>query len=365
MNKLKNIEFLRVFLIIAIVFLHMFIDRKWNLCTLYPDIPLYKTIESAIAHSNNAVEGFFIVAGFFLVYTYNPTTKIKDFVIKKYTRLSPVILFSIILCIFGWLLGTMDFELVPNILTVLLLNSFVIKITVGNNPILWYTSVLFAGLLLYFCVIKYIPSKVSNWIIGILSITAFVVLEILQHGSFANPLKNYYHIFNIGFLRAAGGIGLGCLIGIMYKNSEFFNKLPSTKNWHIIYSLFEISLMGTLICWCMCIHSRINNIIFVICFACLFILFLSNKGFLSKVTDKSIWVKLGKYQYSIYVVHYVIIRILGLSVWKNYPEFINSHPIIPIVFDLTAILFVGVLTYYMVELPCAKFLKDKLLRKEN
>ena len=75
--------------------------------------------------------------------------------------------------------------------------------------------------------------------------------------------------------------------------------------------------------------------------------------------------KLGKYQYSIYVVHYVIIRILGLSIWKNCPEFISAHPIIPIISNLFVILSIGVFVYYMIELPCSKFLQEKLIRKNN
>lgn len=365
MNKLKNIEFLRVFLIFAIVFLHMFIDRKWNLCTLYPEIPLYQTLKSAIAHSNNGVEGFFIIAGFFLVYTFKPTTRIKDFIVKKYIRLSPVILFSIVLCAIGWLLGTMAFKFIPNLLTVFLLNNFALKISVSNNPILWYTSALFAGLLLYFCIIKFLQPKIKYWITCILTITAYVILEILQHGSFANPLKNYYHIFNIGFLRAVGGIGFGCLIGFLYKNFILEKKLFNNMKYHHIWTFLEIILLGFIIWWCMFIHGRINNLIFVICFAILSILFLTKKGWFSQITDKDIWVKLGKYQYSIYVVHYVIIRILGLSIWKNCPEFISAHPIIPIISNLFVILSIGVFVYYMIELPCSKFLQEKLIRKNN
>lgn len=359
MDKLKNIEFLRFFLIISIVFLHMFIDREWNLCTVYPNIPIYQTIKSAIAHSNNCVEGFFIFAGFFLVYTFKQTTKINDFAIKKYIRLSPVILFSMGLCAIGYLLGAMPFKIFPNLLTVFLLNNFVLKISVGSNPVLWFTSVLFAGLLLYFCIIKFLHAKTKYLSILMFTVISYTILEILQHGSFANPLKNYFHIFNIGFLRAAGGIGLGCLIGYLYK---FF---VLGKKSHTIYSVLEICLMSFIIWWCMFIHGRINNIIFVICFALLFILFLAKKGFLSRITDKDIWVKSGRYQYSIYVVHYVIIRILGICIWKNCPLFVLNHPILPIIFNLFVILSIGILTYHMIELPCTRFLNNKFLRKQN
>ena len=357
MEKLKNIEFIRVFLICAIVFLHMFIDRKWCLCTLFPDISIYQTLKSAIAHSNNGVEGFFIVAGFFLVYTFKSHLSLKNFILKKYIRLSPVILFSMGLCAIGWLLGAMHFKLIPNLLTVFLLNNFVVQIGVGQNPILWYTSALFTGLLLYFCLIKY-------WTIAIVAISGYIILEILQHGSFVKPIKNYHHIFNIGFLRAVGGIGLGCLIGYLYKNilSKFNQPLKNMLlKW--FFTLLEFGFMGFIIWWCMCIHKSINNIVIVLCFGILLILFLFKKGYLSQITDSDIWVKLGRYQYSIYVVHYVIIRILGLKVWKHCPDFVSAHPIMPIILNLVVILLIGIFAYHMVELPCTKYLKAKLIRK--
>ena len=336
MQKLKNIEFLRVFLITAIVFLHMFINRVWNLCHIYPDIPIYQTLKSAIAHSNNGVEGFFIVAGFFLVYTFK-SISLKEFILKKYIRLSPVILFSMVLCVIGWLLGVMHFKIIPNLLTVFLLNQFGINFAVGQNPILWYTSVLFAGLLLYFCILKYLPSKIKYILISILIISSYTILEILQHGSFANPLKNYYHVFNVGFIRAVGGIGLGVLCGNIYQSFILKNKIKEN-----IFSKIFISLGFTL----------------------LLLLFVMKKGVITKILDKDIWIFLGKFQYSIYVIHYVIIRVLGFTLWKNNPNFVLSHPVLPIIIMILTILTIGVFTYYMVELPCAKFLKDKLIGKK-
>ena len=113
----------------------------------------------------------------------------------------------------------------------------------------------------------------------------------------------------------------------------------------------------------MCIHKSINNIVIVLCFGILLILFLFKKGYLSQITDSDIWVKLGRYQYSIYVVHYVIIRILGLKVWKHCPDFVSAHPIMPIILNLVVILLIGIFAYHMVELPCTKYLKAKLIRK--
>lgn len=365
MQKLKNIEFLRTFLICGIVMLHMFIDRKWCLCNLFPDTVLYSNIKNAVAHSNNGVEGFFIIAGFLLFITFKNKMSIGNFIKKKYIRLSPPIIFSMLLCILGWFLDTMHFKVIPNILTILLLNQFGIHFTDGQNPVLWFTSVLFAGLLVYFCILKWVPDNIKNKIILTLIIVSYTILEILQHGSFANPLKNYYLIFNIGFLRGIGGIGLGCLIGHYIKlYSSIIKDVILSKKQKLLVSFCELFLTSFIIWWMIFLHTRINNIIFVLSFVVILILFILKKGYISEFFDNDIWVRLGKYQYSIYVVHYVIIRIFGLALWKQHPDFVVSHPVIPIIVMLLTIILIGVFTYHFVEEPCARYLTNKFLPRK-
>lgn len=365
MQKIKNIEFLRTFLICSIVILHMFIDRAWCLCNIFPDISLYKNIKYAIVHSNNGVEGFFIIAGFLLVLTFK-NSSIRDFIVKKYIRLSPPIAFSIFIGLFGGLLGVLKFKIFPNILTVLLLNQFGVRWVTSVNPILWFTSVLFACLLLYFCILKFIPKKQQNILISILVILGYVVLEILRHGSFSCPLVNYYHIFNVGTLRGLGGVGLGCLIGNVYKsyNLSLQNlQISKIHKWLITFAEF---LLLSFTFWWLCIpHAKYNCIIFVIAFALLFSLFILKKGYLSNYFDRDIWVFLGKYQYSMYVVHYVIIKIFGLALWKNCPDFVNSYPVAPILVMLLTVSIFTIFTYHFVEEPCAKYLKQKLFKNKT
>ena len=170
-NKIHSIEFLRVFLIITIMFHHMFIDRKWTLCTVFPQIDLYQIIQHNLSHAYNGVEGFFIISGFLLFLTcYGKDISMKEFIKKKYERLSPVIFFSIILCFIVSTFGVIHFNFIANFLTIFLLNNFGICIAVGQNPILWYTSALFSGLLLYFCLIKNKSQPYHYFIISCLSL---------------------------------------------------------------------------------------------------------------------------------------------------------------------------------------------------
>lgn len=94
-----------------------------------------------------------------------------------------------LLCIIGWMLNTMHFKPIANLLTIFLFNNFGICWVVSDNPVLWFTSALFAGLLVYFCLIKFVPQKYNKWIITVLFIIGYLILEYLQHGSFSKPIK--------------------------------------------------------------------------------------------------------------------------------------------------------------------------------
>ena len=359
MNKLKNIEFLRVFLISVIVLLHTTAYGSWSLLVNFPDIKELDFFHKTFIQGNNSVEGFFIIEGFLLIYTLK-NQNIKDFRKKKYMRLSPTILFAVIICIIASLWHAVKLRFWDDILVVLLLNNFGICLAHGTTPTLWFTSALFAGLLIYFLLTKISSKTIKTISFVALPILAYGILEYFQHGSFSTPHKNYSYIFNVGFLRAVGGVGIGTTVGFIYKKyiqeikEKVFNFIGN-----IVINLAEFSLLCFMVWWLVTPHKQFNCIIFVIAFALLLILFVFEKGIISKITNKDIWVKLGKYQYSIYVIHSVIGKILINSVWKTNSEFVKIHPYSTIFIIICTILIAGYITYNLVEKPCTNYLKKK------
>lgn len=353
--KFKNIEFLRIIMIISIMFFHMFKHRHYTLEYLYPKISLFQHIHENFAHGRNGVEGFFIVAGFFLFWTFKDKISLKDFIMKKYARLSPVIVFSTILVFIAGLFNIMKFHILGNIFSILLINQFVQPFMPIDNCILWYVSALFIGLIVYFLILKYFPQKFKIPAITILSFVAFLTLEKIQPGSFNGPTTIYHHILHIGFLRALGGIGLGCLIAAIYK--KFGNIIENYKfnfTQTCLISIAEIFSLGFLIFWLYIKHPSIHPIYFVCNFTVLLLLFLIKKGIVTKFLESDIWVILGKYQYSLYVVHYVVIRIVGIAILKTHPIFCTHNPLQATML-LTGIIFaITVFAYHFVEKPCYK-----------
>ena len=353
MVKLKNIEFLRVFLISVIILLHTTAYGSWSLMKNFPDVPQLKFFHDTLIQSNNSVEGFFLIAGFLFIYTFK-NQSIKDFIVKKYIRLSPVILFAVLICIIASLWHVIKLRFWDDILVVLLMNNFGYCFAHGTTPVLWFTSALFSGLLVYFCISNIKNAKVRKFLYIFLPLVSYGILEYLQQGSFSSSHKNYL-IFNIGFLRAIGGIGFGCLVGFLYK--KFCGRILSSV-YKIIINLSEIGLLGFIVWWLIFPHKQYNCIFFVIAFALLLFLFSLKQGIISKLTDKNLWVKLGKYQYSFYVIHSVAGKILLGALWQNNADFVKFHPYCTISVIIITIIFAGILTYHFVEKPCTGLLKQ-------
>lgn len=351
--KLKNIEFLRVFLISIIIIMHTTAYGSWSLLKNFSEIPELKFFHNIFIQANNTVEGFFIIAGFLFIYTFKNQT-IKQFIIKKYARLSPTILFAILICAIVSLWHAIKFRFWDDILVILLLNNFGFCFAHGSTPALWFTSALFSGLLAYFLITKIESKKIKIILFSLLPLIAYGILEYLQKGSFSAPHKNYY-IFNVGFLRAIGGIGTGCIIGYVYK---LFNNIIFPKLYKIFINFFEIGLIIFIVWWLTFPHKQYNCLIFVFAFAILLWLFSLKQGIISKITDKNLWVKLGKYQYSLYVIHSVIGKILLNVLWVNNSDFVKNHPYSTISFVIIAIIIAGIFTYHFVEKPCTKILKN-------
>lgn len=364
LSKLKNIEFLRVILMFGIVMMHSYINRVDNITRLFPNIELFTILKRAFDHSNNGVEGFFIIAGCLLVLTFKDSLSTKDFILKKYIRMSPVILFTVCVCILGYYVGANGFPVIQNILSIFLLRCPFI--TFGGDSIgpTWFACALFVHLLMYFCILKFVPSKYKYWLIFILTTFGYITLEIIRHGKYSAPGTAILGPITVGNLRAFGGVGLGCFIGFLYKyNYEKISNFMLNIWQKIIVNLIEISSLLFICWWSFIYHKMINNFIYVIVFSILFMTFLFKKGLISNFFEKDIWEKLGKYQYSIFITHVPLIRIMNVVLWKSHPEIITISPWIQVFTNLAVIVLVGIFTYHFIEVPCAKYLKNKLLKK--
>lgn len=363
MNKIKNLEFLKILGMFAVVFYHMFL--KTGLYNPDCNIVLFRKMHYMTSHGCLAVELFFILSGFFFAVTYKANDTVWNFVKKKFIRLFPVMLFVTLLYGIIAFCGIGHFSFYDNILSLSFLYGMGINSktapftydTLCNLDHLWYVSTMFWGLLLIFYLRKTLDKKQVNLIISILVFVSYIILLNLCSGK----ITHFYHAkVDIGFLRALGGLGIGYFIGNWYCDcKQKLLKLNCNFKTKCALSALEIYCLYFLINN-LILHNfkYYNNFIFVIFFIVTIILFLIKQGFVSNLLSNSIVPRLSKYCYSIYVSHMVVIMFMRGYIYQYQPVFITQHPAVVIAASLFLIICLGYITYNFVEKTAIeKFLK--------
>ena len=356
MKRIKNIEFLRILGCISVILYH-FLH-----CSLrvFPDISIYQFLGNMTTNGNKAVELFFILSGVFFAITYNEKLNIYEFVKKKIIRLYPTLLFGYIIAFILSVFGFIKFKFYNNVLGLFFLSGTPLSLDFDNLTISWYIGVLFWVLILFFYLKKNFSNKYLNLTIAIGIFISYSILIHIDNGqiSVVFPFNN---IFNAGILRGIGGIGVGYFIGEWYKNNvnTIHNNIYNIRT-KLMITLVEALCLGFTIKNLIFYNLKFNNqIIFVLIFSLTIVLFLLNKGYISQILNKDIFMKLAKYTYSLFIMHYLIIKGIKGSLWKHNEIFVYTHPYWNIILTLSIVLIIGILTYHLIEKPATKYLKEK------
>ena len=359
MDKKLNIEFLRFFFVISIVIYHLF--TGW-LPEYWTNIELFKTLHELTRDSVRAVDFFFIISGFFLFYTFKKDLSVIDFLKKKIIRLWPVVAFSVVAWFIIYLLGFISsekFGTFDNIFGLFMINNIGITNSIGINIQSWYVSSLILVLLFYFYLMKYFEHPTVNIIISAITLFCYGFLVHIQNGSLTGEIQTYYYIFNVGIMRALAGCGLGYLIA----NSGFCGQIKDESiNTRLFYGLIECCLSIFLV-YNMFFNklSYTNDMIFVLAFVLLFIIFIKNCGILSKLFNNKLSEILGKYTYSIFMTHRICFAIFSVTLWKTNLVITNSYLII--MYSIIISCLFGIIIYHIIEKPCANLLKKYLFSR--
>ena len=359
MSKIRNIEFLRLIGCIVIICFHLF--KNSRLHGLFADINLYDHLFKMTCNGQKAVDLFFILSGVFFVLTFKSSISLWTFLKKKLVRLYPVLIFCMLLYFVFSFTGLVKFTLYDNILNLLCLNGTGMVLEVKNVGQFWYVSSMLWVLTLLFYLLKNVDKKYVDLFVALSVFTVYTFLIQAKGGKINNHEQTFYYIFNVGMMRAIGGIGLGYFIGDWYKRNV-------DKIQNCIISLKSKILLT--ICEFVCLYFIINNLllhklcfknhmIFIVAFVGIIVLFMFNKGFISKFFDKDIYVNLSKYTYSIYMTHIFIYEMFQNLIWKIHPGFVYSYPILNIFLVLSTAICMGIFTYHLVEEPCTKYFKQK------
>ena len=340
--KIKNIEFLRFVFAWIIVYCHLNI-----LTSVFPENKVFSFITSQSTFSRNAVDFFFILSGFFFALTLNTSLNVFDFLKKRFLRLWSVVAFATIgyLCLNILNITSYGKNLYDYVYSFVFLDN--IGITLHHVGPSWYVSVLVLTTLLYFYLFKSLSKPVANLIIGFLVWFSYTYTINIDNGMIRQHLWTSNNIFCMGLLRGLGGVGIGiflCYTYQYYKDSYRLNKFISTFlealvfGW-CVYSLFDYSPKIT------------NCMIFIFAFVILIWLFITQQGLFTKLFENKTSVFLGKFAYSLFLTHLVIIYALKGTIWNNSNQFIINYPLICLALALITMYIFAIIVYYYIEQP--------------
>lgn len=357
-ERFKNVDLLRFIFAVLIVMFH------FRVC---PTIrPIIEHALPGLRHCNVCVDFFFIMAGFFLFNTINTTLSTFEFTKKRFLRLAPLIwIFLIIMAIASIFTHAINFPLNGDILRGLLLHDigFAPGPTSIGGGIHWFISVLFWVSLFYFYIAKIINKKYLNLTIWLLTIISLGLKLNYCNFNTGGHTTNIYYFINIGVLRGLYGIGIGYFISQLYK-SGFLQKC--SRNIEHIISFLEIYCIGFLTYFLLStkVLPGKSGFLYIVIFSIIFYLFLIKKGFVSKLFDNNLSVKLGAYSYAIYVMHPLITPIFNKYIYITANHTVMNHIKIFYIFEILLAIILGITIHHFFEKPINKLISSKLAKNK-
>ncbi len=355
-KRLYNIDFLRFVFAVIIVYHHLLHD---NIIKATGGTDYFNSMAESWVYAGAIVECFFILAGYFLYKTYykRPDLSVKEFTYKKIARLWPVLF---IYC----LLNVFVFKTNPytSFYNVLFLQC--IGVSTEYQGINWYISPFFWTLIFYFVLLKCVKNKKHlNIAIGLICYFSYVFLVNYSSGRFGRETVGF--VFNLGLLRALGGIGVGYLTAFCLESIKKMpsiicfspTKMQSAAITAVITVLEAVSIAALMINFIGKENADKNQFFAVIMFVLLLVCMLSQKGVISRVFNRKIFGTLGKYSYSIYVMQQIAFWTLRDVFWQKNISYIQQHGLRTLLISLVFSVALGIVTYYVVEKPAAALFK--------
>lgn len=368
-QKIQNIEFLRLIAIAAIILLHLTHTGPW-LNDFFNGSPFYKKLQYVTRNGQKGVDFFFMLSGLFFylgVVSTNIAVKWGDFLKKKIIRLWPVMAFGVLLAGVFALFGLLKFRYWDNIYCLLFLNGTALHRVTANIGVSWYCSAMLMHFILFLYLFKNFSAKTAWLIVAVGIYICYGIILQSQKFNIWGHSTTVGYIFTIGMMRAWGGIGLGMLIGLWYKtNADRIRQFTPSLVCKTGISIVEF----------VCLYFMINNLMlhkfahydqfmFIIVFVCLITTFICQKGYISQILNLGIFSFLSKYVYSIFITHKIILEVVQINIMQPYHQLFWKYPVGSLALLMAVIIVVGVLTYYLVEKPAAKYLTAKLCEKQQ
>lgn len=304
---------------------------------------------------------FFVIAGFFLFYSpKNLQTSPIFFIKKRWLRLSGLVIFTTIVGLAMYNFNTASNPIEDNLLTALLINllkSSDIQCLVGPA---WYVNNLFFLSCIYYAIFKTLEKKYALLItVGLAAISLNLYARGISLGlaGWGNMPGSVFSL-SVGILMAEAFKQISSNVLVQNEKQQGIS--------YIAYSVFEIFIFVSLLIGLYGKHLGFNlgNNVMSGSIALMLWLFLIKKGVLSNFFNKSWAIYFGKYTYSIYVTHVIVLWMSG-SFINSHAEFCIQHNILVPSAVIVAILIFAVFCHHIVEMPLSRWTAEKFLYKDS
>ena len=321
-QHLSNIDFFRFYLAIGIIFLHLI---HIGFGPEFSQLPEQQKLALYVGKAGYGVDIFFVIAGFFIVYTGLYKYQIQYIILKRALRLWPTMIGCLAIAFVLHQFHLCNFYGMQNLYSVLFLNGIrIANHTTGEYPGLgnlhssWFLSSLMFSTILYCSLLKFYRDRFTFF-------TIVICVMCWYQASY-----NINILFFNSVLRGLGSVGLGCLIGLAYERIKSLKATPNSISTLFRSVLFKLFLTGIQICLLITLSvglfadykNRFVMTDFIVIFSLLFILLLINQDYLSRILNNSISSKLGKYAFSIYLSHCITIDVLKNTIINKNDYFI-------------------------------------------
>ena len=350
MKKHYNIEFLRFAFSVIIVYFHILHS---NIMPYTDGHGTYIDLQQMCRMAYTLVEAFLIIGGYFIYTSWvkTPNKPFAEFALHRFFRIWPVFAFYMI-CF-----TLMKGDITENtLLDVALLRATGLSLTF--TEIVWYVAPFFWSSLLMFAILKTAKKQSAGLIIALISYFGYLInLNYMDGGAGAAVIWNS---ISLAMLRVMAGLGIGILIGMAMSELSAVYQIETPPRGRLavfLFSLTEAICGGLLLCIVLFRRPHINNIFsVVVIFSVLFVCFINHLGIFSRLLNKPIFACMGRYSYSIYVMQQISFDIMEETIWQN-TDLICNYELITILLSVAFSVFVGVVTYYLVERPTYSFFK--------
>ncbi len=349
-QRLYNVDFLRLLFVTLIVYYH-FIPQDFVQNSAIPMLIWMKNNSRSIGFLGNA--GLFIVSGFFLAPTLTKNGyTFFQFATHKLMRFWPTLCFAFTcMAIMGMFHLVHHFDVGQNILNLLLIhqNGSGLTTKLSNLNPSWFVCTLFWASLFYYALCNSLKEK--NSFIFITALIVWFSTVLYEHSIGIPDYRVVYGFFPRAGMLALGMIGLGILLRAFLSEIRIENR--KINYW--IASVLEILLFSYLMYGCLIERFKETHMVLIVAFSALFVLFIMHQGFLSQLLNKP-WVsKIGRYAFSIYIMQSV-----GFVCMKYLWAYIRGGGTGSVLLSVLICIFIGVVTYHLIEKPVSDFYRKKI-----